>query len=51
MARNTRYLLSKLIPIPMRSTYGVDDAGKKRRQRARWWQWRGRIYRHRNRFI
>ena len=38
-----RYLLSKLIPVRMRSTYGT-AAG---RERATWWQFRGHVYRHR----
>jgi hypothetical protein len=38
------YRLSKLIPVPMRSRYGTEDRGI---ERACWWQWRGRIFRHR----
>jgi hypothetical protein len=45
------YRLSKIIPVPMKSEYGVEDAGVQRIQRATWWQWRDRIYRHRNTFV
>lgn len=38
------YSLSKLLPVPMHSIYGVDDAGVMRVQRCRWWQWRGRVW-------
>lgn len=43
------YLLSKLIPVPMRSTYGVvnADGADPGHEYATWWQWRGRIWRHR----
>lgn len=39
-----RYLLSKLVPVPMRSTYGMKPdviVG------ARWVQWRDRTWRYR----
>jgi hypothetical protein len=50
-----RYRLSKLIPVPMRSTYGVVVAAESdtvqvqalRRQRSTWWQFRGHVFRHR----
>ncbi len=52
-----RYKLSKLIPVPMRSTYGMawDPASLpagvtvsgSTRQTSTWWQWRDRIMRHR----
>jgi hypothetical protein len=42
-----RYILSKLIPVPMHSTYGVGDDATARLQHSDWWQWRGRVYRHR----
>lgn len=55
-----RYRLSKFIPVRFRSTYSVPeavhrvgtpaeivDATPQRRQRATWWQYRGRIMRHR----
>jgi hypothetical protein len=45
------YRLSKIIPVPMKSTYGVEDVGVQRIQRATWWQWRGHIFRHRNTFV
>lgn len=45
------YLLSKLIPVPMRSSYETTEANARlagpRRERATWWQWRGHVYRHR----
>ena len=37
------YWLSKLIPVPMHSTYWAEG----RRESCRWWQWRGRVFRHR----
>jgi hypothetical protein len=55
--RDIRFWLSKLVPVPMSSTYGVigqvalaeggviDETGKWR-EHATWVQWRGRIYRH-----
>lgn len=41
------YLLSKLIPVPMRSTYGVcaENGVVTAREHATWWQWRDRIFR------
>jgi hypothetical protein len=49
------YLLSKVVPVRMASTYGVivESAPESVsvsgavRERATWWQWRGRIWRHR----
>jgi hypothetical protein len=43
------YRLSFLIPVRMRSTYGRsnDDGLTYRDERATWWQFRGRIFRHR----
>lgn len=39
------YLLSKFIPVPMRSTYHV-LAGPRAGQRVTttWWQWRDRVW-------
>lgn len=37
------YRLSKLIPVPMRTTYTADG----QRQHAVWVQWRHHIWRHR----
>lgn len=46
------YRLSKLIPVPMRSTYGVEaGSGDVREERARWWQWRGIVWGHWTRTI
>lgn len=47
-----RLRLSKLIPVRMTSRYGVvatapDGASTETRERATWWQWRGRVFRHR----
>lgn len=52
-----RYKLSKLIPVPMRSTYGLRfDPGSlpaglsisgSTLTTSTWWQWRNRIMRHR----
>jgi hypothetical protein len=58
-----RYLLSKLIPVPMRTTYAesfkeadVQAGGHGNHFRdddhadlvgVRWWQWRGRTFAHR----
>ncbi len=50
-----RYKLSKLIPVPMRSTYGFGPftglpagvTASSTRQTSTWWQWRDRILRHR----
>lgn len=43
-----RYLLSNLIPVPMRSRYGMrHDDGPITWYRATWVQWRHRIFRHR----
>ena len=45
---NVRYLLSKVVPVPMRSTYQVHpDKGSDYPERSTWWQWRGRVYRYR----
>lgn len=42
------YRLSKLIPVPMRSTYGQrHDGDPITWYRATWVQWRGHIWRHR----
>jgi hypothetical protein len=41
------YRLSKLIPVRMRSTYGVELGDDQWTETATWWQWRGRIFRHR----
>jgi hypothetical protein len=43
------YLLSKLLPVPMRTTYvatSIND-GHSDLVSARWWQWRGRCVRQR----
>lgn len=37
------YRLSKVVPVRMHSTYGTEDGPES----ASWWQWRGRIFRHR----
>lgn len=43
-----RYLLSKIIPVPMRTRYGLVEAdGSTSRWTASWVQFRGRIFRHR----
>ncbi len=47
MIRNWRYHLSKLVPVPMRSTYSASDGIAERDERASWWQWRGRVFAHR----
>lgn len=39
-----RYLLTFIVPVPMRSTYRTDGA----RFRDTWTQWRGRVMRHRS---
>jgi hypothetical protein len=43
--------LSRVIPVLFRSTYGVDvttdGATRSHRERSTWWQWRGRVFRHR----
>lgn len=44
--RDWRYHLSRLVPIPMRTTYRVSNGGPWRAESARWVQWRGRIMRH-----
>ncbi len=47
------YTLSKIIPIPMKSCYGVENPTEYEqnlgvtRECATWWQWRGKIYNHR----
>ena len=46
------YRLSKLVPVPMRSTYKhgrftSDGPIETHRERSTWWQWRSRIYRMR----
>jgi hypothetical protein len=33
--------MSRLIPVPMVSTYRLEDGT---RERAAWWQWRGRAF-------
>jgi len=40
------YLLSKILPMPMRTSYCVGDENGPR-QRSTWVQWRGRAFRHR----
>lgn len=37
------YMLSKIIPVPMRSTYRVEPGDQ--RETTTWWQWRDRIWR------
>lgn len=41
------YRLSQLIPVPMRSNYAVVSGQVRIPQLSTWWQWRGRVYRHR----
>jgi hypothetical protein len=41
------YLLSKLLPVPMRTTYVASVDGHSDLVSARWWQWRGRCVRQR----
>jgi len=41
-----RYAMSKIIPVPMRSRYGVELGGKSFNEKASWIQWRGRIFAH-----
>jgi len=38
--------LSQGIPVPFHCVYGFEPGGPER-ERATWWQWRGRIFRHR----
>lgn len=44
-----RYLLSKIVPVPMSSHYRVAVPGRgldvSIPQHSTWWQWRGRIFR------
>jgi hypothetical protein len=62
MLPDWRYLLSYILPVPMRSTYRVIDEAHVQKnalgtvwledivshsERARWWQWRDLIFRHR----
>ena len=42
-----RYHVSRALPLPMRSTYGVIGPNSSWTERARWWQWRGRVFAHR----
>lgn len=43
--KNWRYLLSKLIPVPMRSSYkAVPADGDPFPEKATWVQWRGRTF-------
>lgn len=56
---NVSLAVSKLVPVPMRSTYSVGISGtydpasspsvlpEMPVETARWWQWRGRVFRHR----
>lgn len=47
-----RYRLSQLIPVPMRSRYGWSiDGGDSHLTESKWWQFRGRIWRHWQRAI
>lgn len=44
--------LSRFVPVRMRSTYGVlsdprEPSRDGTRERSTWWQFRGRIFRHR----
>jgi hypothetical protein len=42
------YLLSKLLPVPMRTTYVATTVGATDvLVSVRWWQWRGRCVRQR----
>lgn len=38
-----KYLLSRLVPMPFVSTYTVNDAGRRHRERCVWVQWRDRV--------
>lgn len=41
------YRLSKLIPVRFTSRYRVTGDLENVHERSTWWQWRGRIFRHR----
>ena len=43
---NWRYRLSFLLPVRFATIYGVERDGMVITNAARWWQWRGRIFRH-----
>ncbi len=47
------YRLSWLVPIRFRSTYRSEyhDDGVMLDERATWWQWRGRVWRHRRQVL
>lgn len=41
------YAFSKFIPMPMQSCYMVtNDEGTYEPECATWWQWRGRVFKH-----
>jgi hypothetical protein len=42
--KNLLLKLSRVIPVPFHSVYGFESGPP---ERATWWQWRGRVYRHR----
>lgn len=50
-----KYRLSRLIPVRMRSTYGVivppTPTGELVTERATWWQWGNRIFGHRRTLV
>lgn len=49
--RSARYLLSFVVPQRFTSIYGRERDGMIETERASWWQWRGRIWRHRSRLL
>lgn len=45
IALNRRFYLSKLVPVPMSTTYTVHDNGVDGpTQAVSWWQWRNRVF-------
>jgi hypothetical protein len=49
--KNLLLKLSRVIPVPFHSVYGFESGPPERRERATWWQWRGRILRHRRAMV
>lgn len=42
--RDFRFWLSRVVPVKFQSVYWIYGDPDRRRLRATWWQWRGRVW-------